>query len=433
MSSDRFVVIGLARVRAPWFAEVARWAQAAAVPIDFIKCISPSEVQARLASGRAVSALILDAGAPGIDRDLIDQAREHGVPSIIIDDPRVERDWRSLGAAEVLPDRFERAELVAALAQHATAVQLVAPPNAAGLLELGAEEIAAWQGHTTAVCGPGGAGSSTMAMALAQGLAAMPVNRGAVVLADLSLHADLAMYHDTGDVVPGLQELVEAHHGGRPSVATIRRMLYDIDTRGYLLLLGVRRSRDWTALRPRALEASLRSLSVGFRHVIADIDADFDGEDATGSVDVEERHGAARQAASTADVCVIVADATLRGIHSGVRIAVDLIELGVEPSHVMYVINRAPRSPRARADIVAALTSLSPEQATDTAPVFIGERRGLEAIHRIGGSMPATLVAPLTSAVGAVLARQHGEGPSVRPEVRVRALAPISRSNRRTA
>ena len=75
--------------------------------------------------------MVIDAGAPGIDRDLIDLARRSGVATIVIDDPRIERDWMSLGAAAVLPDDFQRADLVATLSEHATPIRSHAASSAA--------------------------------------------------------------------------------------------------------------------------------------------------------------------------------------------------------------------------------------------------------------------------------------------------------------
>jgi len=84
--SDRYVVLGLARVRSTWFREVSRWATAAAVPIDFVKCMSVDEVRAHLSSGRAFSALVLDAGLPGVDRDLVGLAHDLGSAVILVEE-----------------------------------------------------------------------------------------------------------------------------------------------------------------------------------------------------------------------------------------------------------------------------------------------------------------------------------------------------------
>ena len=75
MSTERFVVVGLARVRSPWFGDVAHWANTSQIPVEFLKCVSVAEVRARLAAGRPISALLIDGGAAGLDRDLIDAAR----------------------------------------------------------------------------------------------------------------------------------------------------------------------------------------------------------------------------------------------------------------------------------------------------------------------------------------------------------------------
>ena len=53
-------------------------------------------------------------------------------------------------------------------------------------------------------------------------------------------------------------------------------------TGGYHLLLGLRRHRDWTAVRPHAFAAGLDGLRRAFRVVVADVDADLEGERTTG-------------------------------------------------------------------------------------------------------------------------------------------------------
>ena len=109
-----------------------------------------------------------------------------------------------------------------------------------------------------AVTGSYGVGTSVLAMALAQALGDDARNTGQVVLADLALVADQAMLHGSPDIVPGVSELVEAHRSGRPDAAAVRATTFDVAGRGYDLLLGLRRRRDWAALRPRAVEATLR-------------------------------------------------------------------------------------------------------------------------------------------------------------------------------
>ena len=65
------------------------------------------------------------------------------------------------------------------------------------------------------------------------------------------------MLHDAQDLGPGAQELVEAHRLGRPEPDEVWRTTFDVPRRGYRLLLGLRRPEAWSALRPRAIDASI--------------------------------------------------------------------------------------------------------------------------------------------------------------------------------
>ena len=44
MTGEHYVVLGVARPRATWFAEVGRWTTSAALPAEFVKCVSTEEV-----------------------------------------------------------------------------------------------------------------------------------------------------------------------------------------------------------------------------------------------------------------------------------------------------------------------------------------------------------------------------------------------------
>src|SRR4029453_8698916 len=177
-----------------------------------------------------------------------------------------------------------------------------------------AEPPGAWRGRLVAVTGAGGVGRSTLAMALAAGLAADPRDRGLVALADLALHGHQALLHDAGDVVPGLLELVEAHRASALPPPQVRALCFGVPERGYDVLLGLRRHRDWTALRPRAVDAALDALRGAYRSVVADVDADVEGEDQCGSVEVEDRNVLARHTLRDADLVPVVG---LPGIGGG--------------------------------------------------------------------------------------------------------------------
>ena len=399
MGADRYVVLGLAQARSGWFRAVAQWANAGTIPAEFVKCVSREEVRARLASGRPFSALLVDGSLPALDRDLVDAALVAGCRTIAVDDGRGARDWAAVGVAAVLPAFFDPRSLLDALVAHAQPVRRGdAVPG-----EPGPEPVAAWRGRVAAVCGPGGTGASTVAVALAQGLADDPRLGSAVLLADLALCADQAMLHDAGDVVPGVQELVDEHRARRPSPDEVRAMAFDVHERGYHLLLGLRRARFWAALRPRAFAAAFESLRAAYRVVVCDTDADVEGEDEGGSLDVEERHVMSRTAVLGADVVFAVGLPGLKGTHALARVLTELRAAGVDPARVVPVVNRAPKAGRARAELAATLAALTGADAAPFAPaVFLPDRRVEDALAGRARLHP-TLTRPLAGAFAAVV------------------------------
>lgn len=387
--ADRYVLLGLAPARSEWFRAVSHWCNAAGIPAEFVKCVSPEQVRAALSTGRAVSAVLIDAAAPGLDRDLLDTAGRAGAVVLVVGPV-------DLPVAAVLPVPFGPDHLLDALAAHARPVGLAAldPP-------VSAPPVPSPQAQVVAACGSGGTGVSTVAIAAAQALA----GSGPTLLADLRLHAEQAMLHDARDVVPGVQELVEAHRARTPSAAEVQAVTWRVAERGYDLLLGLRRARAWPALRPRAFEAAFASLRTGWRHVVCDVDADVEGERETGSADVEERNVMARGALAAADVVLVVLLPGMKGVHSAVRVIGDVVGLGVDPSAVVPVVNRAPRSPRARAEVAAALASLCGVDVGE--PVFLPDRR-VDDVLRDSGRLPPVLVAPIRTACSGVAPRRHG-------------------------
>ncbi|MDY7102658.1 MAG: hypothetical protein S0880_15870 [Actinomycetota bacterium] len=402
MANERWSVLALAHPRSPWCAALGRWSTSAAIPVELVRCVSATEVRARLASGVRSSALVVDAGVVGLDRDLVDAAREVGCTTLVVEDHTVSRDLASLGAAGSLPGDFGRDDLLAILSAHAAPVAAggeLPGPVAAASSEPGGD------GRLVAVCGPGGTGSSVVAMALTQRLAA-GTGPGSVVLADLALHADLAMLCGAGDVMPALPELVEAFRHTTPTDAEIRDVTFAVDAANHDLLLGLRRHRDWAALRPRAVSAAVGGLRRAYGWVVADTDADVEGEAECGSVEVEERNVLARSAVLAADAVVVVGGADTKGVHALVRCVAELAGAGVAADRIVPVCNRAPRSPRQRAEVTAAVGSLTRAVGGGLcAPVFLPDKRSVEAALRDGARLPTAIGDPVHRAVEAVIAR----------------------------
>lgn len=416
MSADagHFAVLGLARAGAVWFRDLGRWATAGSVPVEFTKCVTVGEVRALLASGRAWSAVLIDAGLPALDRDLVEDARRRGAAVLVVGDAG-RRDLASLGVTAEVAEPVSPAALLATLRGHAPSLTSVvdAPPHLVPSPTLDA----AWRGRLVAVTGGGGTGRSVVAMAIAQALAGDPRLADGVVLADLALDATQAVLHHAGDVVPGLLELVDAHRSGTVDAEGLRSLTWAVEDRGYRLVLGLRRHRDWTALRPRAVAAALASLTAHARVVIADVDADLEGEQECGSVDVEDRNLLARTVLPRADLVVVTGLPGIVGLHRLVTVVAGLVAGGVDPTRVLPVVNRAPRTGRARAEVARAVASLTagvtgPAGMVTAGPVFVPERRALDDAVRDAGPLPRPFVAPLGSAVLAALRHQEPSPPA---------------------
>ncbi len=401
MSADRYVVLGLAHVRSTWFAQVSQWATSAALPIDFIKCVSIDEARARLASGRPFSALVIDAGVTGADRDLFDQAEQVGCRALVVDDGSLRQEWAELGVAAVLPADFDQDQFRSVLIHHAQPIDTVT--TTARLAPADPQPQPMWKGRLLAVTGAGGTGSSTVAMALARGLGRDARNRALVVLADLCLDADHAMLHDARDIVPGIQELVDAFRYGSPGPEDVRALTFG-DGDPYRLLLGLRRHRDWTVLRSRSFQAALDGLRTTFTQVVADIDPDVEGEGECGSVDVEERNLMARTVVRQADIVAVTGLAGPQGLHRLARVLSDLREVGVPDRRILPIVNRAPRSPRLRSEMARTIADLvavrsRPDASSLASPLFLGENRRIDAALRDGLGAPASLATTVAAAV----------------------------------
>lgn len=409
MGAGRFVTLGLARVRAPWFREVARWATSGLIAMDFVKTMSVDEVRARLGSGRLFSALLVDGHLPGLDRDLFQLARERGCAVVVVTGDST-RDWVAVGATATIQPDFDLATLEGVLSEAATPIGDIDDIPGQPVHE---DVRPGHRARTVAVTGPGGTGRSVVATALAQGFAGDVTHADTVVLADLALHADQAMLHDARDVIPGVLELVESHRSGAPVAAEVRDLTFDIVERRYRLLLGLRRHRDWTALRPRAVRAALDGLRRAFTLVVADIDDDLEDEAGTGSADVEDRNLLARSVMSIADVVVVVGLPGPKGVHSLLRVVRDCLNAGVAAERLVLVVNRAARRGPARFEAACAITDLlvasHPGDAI-VSPVFLPEKRQLDDILRDVAPLPDALVTPVTDAVRARLAATDTTG-----------------------
>lgn len=404
--NDRFVVLGVAPARREWFRRVGRWANEAALPVEFVKCISIDEVQSRLESGRPFSALLIDASTTGLDRDILDLATSLGCGPIIIDHGLVDRDWQALGAQAVLPATFEADHLRSVLSDHSNPIQRADAITASNIFEDNPTTQVTARANVISITGAGGMGTSTLAMATAQGLAAKHSERTPILLADMALRSNQAMLHDTRDVVPGLLEFIDSHRLGVPNRDEIPASIHSFPERGYDLLLGLRSERDWVSISSRALSAGWSSLFERYETIVCDITGDFDGADETGSDDIEDRNRLARLAARQSDLIAVTGVPGAWGIHHLVRTILALSELGIPCSRMLPVINHAPRQQRARAGITAAVADLTHTRIADAADlpsaIFVQTKRGLDEMLRDGDPLPNAMAEKFAASLDAL-------------------------------
>ena len=422
-AGDRFVLVGLATARSTWLARLSHWVTSGSLPAELVRCLTVEEFRATLRA-RRVSVALVDEMSRHADRDLLGAVRAAGGTAVVVVGHQPRRDWSQLGADACLPEDFELPTLSDLLRTRALPVG-----GLDGASDIGTIEPAPPAGRLVAVCGPGGAGASTVACALAQGLARGVTSggRGAarrrngpdrptrtpVALVDLALNGELAVLHGAPPGAPGLAGLVEAHRRGGLDPAALDAFLLAVEERSYLLVTGLRRRRAWSTMRPRALHAAIEGLLRRFSWVVADTDSDAEGEPDSGSLDVEERNAMSRCALARASAVVVVGHPGVKGAYSLVRTAEDLLEFGVPAERLVPVVNRCRSGRTERAEVDTALAALLPLGAGHP-PVHIPER-DIERALVDAALLPGWLVDPVTAAVQAVVAGVDEAGPAPDP------------------
>jgi MinD-like ATPase involved in chromosome partitioning or flagellar assembly len=419
MNAPRYVLLGLAHPRSTWFRSTAQWSNSGALPAEFVKCLSPAEVIQRLDSAKPTSALIVDAGLPGVDRDLLTAASERGCAVIVVGNEHAPRDWLALGANVVLRNEFSRAELLDALASYARLV------DRGDQAPSGLEQsviVPLQKASLVMVTGGSGSGVSTTAIAAAQAIASAGRR---TVLVDMQLQAEQAMLHDVTTSTGGLQMFVDAHRSSTVSIEHLHEFCLRVPTRGYDLMIGLRRARFWNTIRPVAFAAALNTLLSGYDAVVCDVGADFETEAIGGSLDVEERTLMSRAVAAEADVVLVVAHPSMKGLHTTNRILVDLADMNIPADRLVPVFNQSTKAPRVRAGYTSALAELVSWRDGDHAaisPVHL-PIRDVDELVRNNERFPDALTAPLAGALTAIGA--FGTAPRAKPD-RFQRLKPGS-------
>lgn len=127
-----------------------------------------------------------------------------------------------------------------------------------------------------------------------------------MVLADLALDAPLRALHGIDPGAPGLPDLLAETRFGVPGSDSIVAATAPCPD-GYRVLPGLRHHADWVLADHRSATAVLDALTGSDALVVAHVDRDVEGEDETGSLDIEDRNAFARAVLRRADLVVIAA------------------------------------------------------------------------------------------------------------------------------
>ncbi len=403
MRAANFSVVAVAPPRTEWITRLAAWSNEGTVGVEVVRCVSIEELRARLDSMQRFSAAIVDESMIGLDRDLLMTARETGCASIVVTRGIRRRDWETLGASGTINDSFGTEDLLHTLRSWAEPTDRQdlhrrAEPQSIDGVELPAARLA----PLVAVVGAGGTGTSTAAIALAQAFSATL----AVTLVDASLDGSLALMLGTNELVPALQQLVEAHRLATPPPEELGCFLHTCPNHQFSLVPALRRHRDWTSLGTHAVGSSITSLRRTCQLLIADIDPDFEGEAETGSFDIGDRNALSRTIVGSADAVLVTGRPDLVGVSRLVRIISDLIELGIETDRLQIVMLRSGRSAlgsgETRRGIDQLLRELRPSVVPPSA-AFVDLPKGLDGLLLDARPFPESFADSLRSIADSIL------------------------------
>ena len=255
-------------------------------------------------------------------------------------------------------------------------------------------------GHIIAVVGPGGVGTSTIAMALAQGLSQMGESS---LLVDARLRGEQAFLNDARSNAVGISDLIRASRISHLERRDLDPYLEWVSTRGYFLLKSGRTRRDWLGWDQDSICSALETLTGNFKYLVIDVGCDFEGSSDTGSTDIESRNLFGRISIARSSLVVLVGTDDTKGIFSlaSINREISLSELTKSPS--LFVMNRCESSRLKRAmdqqELIRILSaSANPkEPRTDRgqAEVIYIPSRHIDSIIADVLALPRWMVEPL--------------------------------------
>ena len=210
-------------------------------------------------------------------------------------------------------------------------------------------------GHIVSVVGSGGAGTSTITMAIAQG---MGERTGEPLVLDAKSKGELAFLNDARAHAMGISELIRAARISHIEKEGLATYLEWISSRRYYLLKSSRSRRDWLGWDQDSLNSAFGVLRNSFKHIVVDIGNDYEGSSESGSMDIESKNLLGRTALALSSLVVLVGSDDTKGIFSLAAINRELSRSGLTKAPSLFVINRCASSRLRRAMAKEELTQL---------------------------------------------------------------------------
>ena len=361
MAEVSSLVVGVAATPRPWRQDLATYARDHVADLVVRTIRDPERV-----FDEHLHAVLVDDVSTLLTRPWLARARAAGLRLVGVYDPtglsgRGERYLRDLGVDRTIPATATPEEMVTALLQLAETLdddQLAADLAArAGLLD----EPAAPHGSITAIGGPGGAGSTEVAICLADRLQA---RARSTVLVEANEDKPCLVRRMGLSPSPHLLHALRAAHLGEPPISECFASREFAAGRpvAFSVIAGIPKPADWPLVRRADVAQLLDALRDTFDEIVVDVAGHCD-ELGHG---MPERWAASRGALQAADRLIGVCPATGP---AGVTAFLDwLAEVGaLRPPPALVAVNRMPRGrPARRQDLDGVLrTHLPPAWMAD--------------------------------------------------------------------
>lgn len=364
--TQRLRIAGIVSARSTWSSRISGWAEASTLPIDFIKFVSLTEF-CRIDTA-SFDALMLDENC-NLDNESLTKLTDAQISVIVIG--LLSRDLAATIkplTPTILSPEFDSSELLEIVEKLQAEVKTPLTK---------AVDV---KGQLIAVTGAGGSGASTVAIAIAQQLGKFGSIAGATGLLDAKLRGNLALLHDIGDVIPGVDELIESARAGVVTRMQVRDVAFPIPQRNYDVIAGAPKHNLWTTWSRSRVERVIDGLRDAYRIIVADVDHDIEGEAESGALEIEERNVLARTILSNADHIVLTIANSISGFARGVNIVNELKDFGCDIDALTIVLNESRRNPFNRD--AADLRTLLSQSAPHAVICRMNWNKSIEASHR---------------------------------------------------